>query len=58
LTISNQKESHGGENITSDINHNDLDVPQPNSVGVSGTNTEGIQHSAMLFVIVLGGFLG
>ncbi|KAK2431758.1 RING/FYVE/PHD zinc finger superfamily protein [Trifolium repens] len=41
LTISNQKESHGGENITSDINHNDLDVPQPNSVGVSGTNTEG-----------------
>ncbi|KAK2422027.1 RING/FYVE/PHD zinc finger superfamily protein [Trifolium repens] len=47
LTISNQKESHGGENITSDINHNDLDVPQPNSVGVSGTNTEGIQHSAL-----------
>ncbi|PNY09655.1 PHD finger protein, partial [Trifolium pratense] len=40
LTISNQKESHGGENITTDINHNDLDVPQPNSVGVSGTNTE------------------
>ncbi|XP_045793268.1 uncharacterized protein LOC123888308 [Trifolium pratense] len=47
LTISNQKESHGGENITTDINHNDLDVPQPNSVGVSGTNTEGIQHSAL-----------
>lgn len=45
--ISNQKESHGGENITHDIKSDDLDVAQPISVGSSGTNTEGIQHSAI-----------
>ncbi|CAK8538862.1 unnamed protein product [Lathyrus sativus] len=44
---SNQKESHGGENITNDIKHDDLDVAQTTSVGSSGTNTEGILHSAL-----------
>ncbi|KAH1263770.1 PHD finger protein [Glycine max] len=42
-----QKESHGEENLVYDIKRDDQDAALENSVGTSGTNTDGRQHSAL-----------